>query len=88
MKTRLNEERIWGDSSGQSNNSRTSRASQILKEWSKEHAKINDGSVSGAVIPLKDISPGIDNADWSYAQSKAAWREYEKDRNIEEHPFR
>ncbi|MDB4387744.1 MAG: hypothetical protein QNK83_14200 [Akkermansiaceae bacterium] len=44
--------------------------------------------MSGAVIPLKDISPGIDNADWSYAQSKAAWREYEKDRNIEEHPFR
>ncbi|MEN8847179.1 MAG: hypothetical protein ABF377_03770 [Akkermansiaceae bacterium] len=48
----------------------------------------NDDAVPGAVIPLKNISPGIDNSDWSNTQSKAAWREYDQERNIEEHPFR
>lgn len=41
----------------------------------------------GAIIPLKNISPGIDNSDWSNAQSKAAWREHIRERNIEPHPF-
>jgi hypothetical protein len=44
-------------------------------------------AVPGAVIPLENIKPGIDNSDWSNAQSKAAWREHNKERNIEEHPF-
>ena len=47
----------------------------------------DDDAVPGAVIPLEKIDPGIDNSDWSNAQSKAAWREYEKERNVEQFPF-
>ncbi|MGC6427778.1 MAG: hypothetical protein ACON5H_12390 [Akkermansiaceae bacterium] len=41
----------------------------------------------GAIIPLENISPGIDNSDWSNAQSKAAWREHQRERTIEKFPF-
>ena len=42
---------------------------------------------AGAIVPLENINPETDNSDWSNAQSKAAWREHLRERNIEECPF-
>jgi hypothetical protein len=47
----------------------------------------NPPGAAGAIIPLENISPGIDNIDWSETQSIATWRELYRDRNIEECPL-